>query len=157
MTITIKGFDLKDETCKRLKISTDPDPKAIVPALVAAIPDDQLRPVLELVLPEYVLAVNRTLRKSPTPRDNGRQSKQSLIKTLADAIRDRREVFGDDWKYLRHLSMGDVQVIISGYIRRAAANEQEAKRYTRLLNAMQTAKVATAGDLPDELLIEIFQ
>lgn len=163
----VKDFILWDEMYRALDASEDPDPKTVIPGLAVAImkrPRDEIRLILEQLLVHPVLNLNGRMRrsagkdKSGGASGNGGRSKRDGIALLADQIRDRREVLGDgDWKHLRHLAIGDVQLIINAYANRAAANQLEEKRYTRLHNAMQTAKVATAGDLPDELLVELFR
>lgn len=155
---TTDAFSIRDVILAVLGESPSPDPKAAVDGVLDRIPDHQLRPCLAQLLRPYVRTMSGRERRSHRPGPTGRPSgRWADVAEFSNNIRTWRVPIGDDdWKFLGDLTSEDCDRIAEMYGDLAAANGRRADAYTLLAKAIVDEQAARAGDLPDQLLAEIF-
>lgn len=158
------AFNLRQTVRMVLDESSNPDPKALADEVLDLIPPDEERACLLVLLRSYIRNVSngqRTRRyEQPTPPDGSqpRSSRWADTARFSHQIRVWRVFITlDDWKFLGDLTSDDCLGVARMYGDLAAANEKRAKQYQVLCEAIVEAGVATAGELADELLMDIFE
>ena len=150
-------FDLWGLIRQALRASRSPDPYAVLDTVEQAIPDEELRTCVRLMLPDAIQQISKNLRRAYAETDPkvGPSHGWRAVREASHEIRTWRIPLAKGRKYLADLTVEDVRQVAEAYRGRAAANESWAKRYDRLAEVMEEAEAETAGDLPDEVLAEV--
>lgn len=152
---------------EHLDASEDPNPHAVVDAVVASIPDADLRPVLTECVHAIVAAVAGTMRRDPAAPPTDSSSKGGAIrqadpsgapprpsmKSAYIRLLATRLAVGAGWKRLADCTKDDLLQAAAEREAQAAGNLAWASRYRRLAQSMSTSDTVSA--LPSGLVTDL--
>jgi hypothetical protein len=146
-------FHLRGLVRDTLATSTSPDPGVIAEAVLAVIPDDQLRSALHQTLRAFVRNVISDVRTAPShptrPPVAARSAKgMAAREAWHQRLNDPVHVGDGVWHFLRDCSFDDLMSASRERRELAARNEAWADVYEQWANLLASHKVACFGDLP---------
>jgi hypothetical protein len=168
-------FDIRTAIREVLDQTDITDPGDIAEKVAAEVPQDELRPVLTLVLRDFVrieIGLGRARHRaeatpeSETPRlepeATGRRAKQpfnpstkveGIRQTAPRWLHDRVSVGDAGWKLTADCTYEDLKTLQLQRLKNAARSQAIAKWYGRLADLVRENQVDRVGDLPTDVLI----
>lgn len=135
----------------------EPNPHALAPKVLEAIPFGEEREILAMLLPDVCREVFRSLRGAPQklPAPDTSVAASPRWRHVRRRWLDVPVKAGDTWKLLGDCTPEETLKLAADYGRRAEENAAFERRYRRLAEEAVARKVRVVGDLPEELVEEV--
>lgn len=154
----MSDFDLHALVVRELESSPTPDPYIVAKGVAAAIPAEEMRGVLDAVLPLYIRNVGNQWARNITRRDVGDTAldgacRKALAYITRKAIALSTEV--PTYKALADCTRDEVLIAVGIRRDKVIQIASEASRLEALADAMAQHKAERVADLPAEVLAEV--
>lgn len=138
-----------------LEASQLADPSLVAQDLVSGLADDELREVLEHVMPAYVtkLATQQRSHHISDAAEHGPNNASPRWQQVS--IFMDRVFTPDGWKMLRDCTRDDLVAAADDRYARAAQLRQSGDRLMALADYLDQKKVGKVGDLPENEVIQV--